>query len=308
SNAGRAVQISNILGHELSPVPLSLAKPSGKMNPSSKADLVPLLTTDLNVEIIHQLPKTSNPTCVLIDGHALIQSLGKPHECKSFGDYADVFYKTVIKHLHGSTTRIDITFDRYLGTNSIKSATRSARTGKLRSIRKLIQGPSVPLPQVWNQFIAMDENKADLARFLSEEMHRRTTSIPDNCEVVIGGGFCDTLNARSNRREISNLAANHEEADTRLIFHALDVYRSNYKRITVICRDTDVLLLLLFHLGSLPVEVWMIAGTYKQIKCFPVHSIASNLDSNIIRNILSFHAFTGCDTTSCFSGFSKKSC
>ena len=95
-------------------------------------------------------------------------TLGKPHECQSFGDCADVFYKAVIKHLHGSTKRVDITFDCHLGIDSIKSATRSVRTGKLRPIHKLIQGPGVPLPQVWNQFMAMDENKADLAHFLSE--------------------------------------------------------------------------------------------------------------------------------------------
>lgn len=308
ASSGRSVQISEVLKHELSPVPLSLANANGKMNPSSKADLLPLLTTDLKVEITQELPKTDNPTCVLIDGHALIQSLGKPHGCQSFGDYADVFYKAVIKHLHGSSTRVDITFDRYLGSDSIKSATRSKRTGRLRPIRKLIQGPGVPLPQVWNQFIAMDENKADLAHFLSEEILQRATSLRDNCEVVVGGGFHDTVNARSNRREVSSLAANHEEADTRLILHALDAYQRNYKRIAVICRDTDVLLLLLFHLGNLSAEVWMIAGTAKQRKCFPVHSIARNLDSNVIRNVLCFHAFTGCDTTSSFSGFSKKSC
>ena len=37
-------------------------------------------------------------TCVLIDGHALIQALGKPDGCQTFGDYAEVFMQTVTYH------------------------------------------------------------------------------------------------------------------------------------------------------------------------------------------------------------------
>ena len=44
--------------------------------------------------------------------------------------------------------------------------------------------------------------------------------------------------------------------------------------------------------------------------CYPVHTIASKLDSDIdvLENILGFHALTGCDTTSFFSGMGKKTC
>ena len=45
-----------------------------------------------------------------------------------------------------------------------------------------------------------------------------------------------------------------------------------------------------------------------QPKCYPVHIIASKLDNDILENILGFHALTGCDTTSSFSGIGKKTC
>jgi len=64
-------------------------------------------------------------------------------------------------------TRIDAVFDRYIGEDSIKAVTPLKRLGKQNPIRKLIEGAHVPLPQVWSTFIALDENKADLARFLS---------------------------------------------------------------------------------------------------------------------------------------------
>ena len=43
---------------------------------------------------------------VLIDGHGLIQALGKPHGCQTFGDYADVFMNNVTSHIRCHTTRV----------------------------------------------------------------------------------------------------------------------------------------------------------------------------------------------------------
>ena len=48
ASSGRSVQTADILKHELSPVPLSPAKPDGQMNRTSKSDLLFLLTTHRN--------------------------------------------------------------------------------------------------------------------------------------------------------------------------------------------------------------------------------------------------------------------
>ena len=69
---------------------------------------------------------------------------------------------------------------------------------------------------------------------------------PDGYELVAGGGFEDPHSATSNKRDITHLEANHEEADTRLILHATD----GCQAIMVICRDTDMILLLLYHLDD----------------------------------------------------------
>lgn len=52
----------------------------------------------------------------------------------------------------------------------------------------------------------------------------------------------------------------------------------------------------------------MLAGTAKNQKCYPVHTIASQLSPDILANMPGFHALTGCDTTSSFTGLSKKTC
>ena len=52
----------------------------------------------------------------------------------------------------------------------------------------------------------------------------------------------------------------------------------------------------------------MMVGTSKKTKLYPVTSIAQKLPRNVHQNILGFHALSLCDTTSAFSGISKKTC
>ncbi len=37
-----------------------------------------------------EVPGANMKTCLLIDGHALVQALEKPHGCQTFGDYTDM--------------------------------------------------------------------------------------------------------------------------------------------------------------------------------------------------------------------------
>ena len=72
--------------------------------------------------------------------------------------------------------------------------------GKKRPIRKVIDGRNVPLPQVWSNFIASDENKADLARFLSETIVTKGTVLPGQYDLVTEGRFSEVIHARSRKR------------------------------------------------------------------------------------------------------------
>ena len=65
---------------------------------------------------------------------------------------------------------------------------------------------------------------------------------------MINGGFKDTLKVWSSdtsRQDIRKLASDQEEADTRIVLHARDVAARGYKQVNILCRDTDVLVLLL---------------------------------------------------------------
>ena len=115
---------------------------------------------------------------------------------------------------------------------------------------------------------------------------------------MINGGFKDTLKVWSSdtsRQDIREPASDHEEADTRMV----------YKRVNILCLDTDVLVLLLAHREQLCQEIWMFVGTSRQRRYIPVHRIPLSEEKR--KSLLAFHAITGCDTTSQFYGEGKAS-
>ena len=78
----------NVLRH-LCPFPQSLAKAGGEINTSEKVDLISIFMAGLHT--LSDVPDADMKTCMLIDGHALIQLTGKLHGCQTFGDQAGVF-------------------------------------------------------------------------------------------------------------------------------------------------------------------------------------------------------------------------
>ena len=276
--------MDDILSHELSETPLSLADSTGHLHPAtSKADLGHLLTADVSTGSISE--PISQAVVTIIDGQALVQSIGKPDGAKTFGDLADVFCHAICCK---QGKRINVVFDRY-NVISIKAETRAKRVGKApkRSIRLVIDGRDVPLPVNWSQFINLPDNNANLAEFLSDSLMDFGQTLTDR-EIVTAGGFNELLETRSSiGRGLEMLKADHEEADNRIVLHALEACEEGYERIIVFCRDTDVL-------------VWMSAGTSKAPKFIKIV-----LPVKMRTNLPAFHAVTGCDAVSQFSGYGK---
>eukprot|EP00795_Rhopilema_esculentum_P002441 gene2440-biopygen11452 len=138
--------------------------------------------------------------------------------------------------------RIDVVFDRYRQL-SIKTSTRLRRKKTSRPVRRVKESGLVPLPKFWSNFLALPENKADLARFLSEELLRQAT---EDKEIVTAGGFINELLAQSSKyyTDTLSLSADHEEADTRLALHAIN---ATCNTVVVAARDADVLIILVSH-------------------------------------------------------------
>ena len=247
--------------------------------------------------------KLEKSSYLFIDGQATVMALGKPDAAITFGDYADQFVGQVLKTVN-SFDRVDVVFDRYQEF-SIKTGTRVKRTKKLRPIRRFIEKKDVPLPKQWPDYMASEENKAELSAFLSECVISDSTL---DKIIVIAGGFDEPTMVKTNSETLDTTAleCTHEEADTRIIVHCI---HSSAETVVVSARDTDVLLLLLAHFNKMKCkQLWMKSGTFAKPQYIPVHKIWENipLEDNVIETILPFHAITGCDSVSYLSGHTKK--
>lgn len=297
--AGRPVDLPSVLKHELLPVPVSLAEMNRRLRTGKKSALADKLTE--GVVCPDAIELNGRSSCLIIDGQALVVALGKPDKAVTFGDFADTYVRTILKAA-SSYERVDVVFDRYR-EETIKGATRSRRTKAARPIRRLVEGRDVPLPKNWTNFLSLADNKADLANFLSEQL---CAQAPDK-EVVVAGGFREELEVRSSKAttELTNLRANHEEADTRLVLHAV---HSQFNTVVVSSRDTDVLALLVSHFPRAQCEhLWMLSGTTKKPRYIPIATVFNNLPRDSAPALLPFHALTGCDTTSYIANHTKKS-
>lgn len=128
----------------------------------------------------------------------------------------------------------------------------------------------------WGKFIVLEDNKASLAHFLSTKMLESYIAHPRR-ELVVSVGFSNILKVWSSdnsREDLEELASNHEEADTRIILHARYATVRSYTQVNVLCRDTDILVLLLAHKENLCQNIWVFSGTSRRICYIPVHKIA----------------------------------
>ena len=127
--AGWKVDLNDILKHDLVPVPLSIAELNGNLRSGSKSVLVDELTKKVTCPVTLEI---AGGATLIIDGLALVQSIGQARKLHTFGDYAKWFGTSVFEAA-SSFSRVDVVFDRYNQT-SVKGAMREKRKIKIHDI------------------------------------------------------------------------------------------------------------------------------------------------------------------------------
>ena len=82
-----------------------------------------------------------------------------------------------------------------------------------------------------------------------------------------------------------------------------------YKTVLLCAVDSDIVVLAAFALSQIITPLtalWIAFGTGKHNHIIPVHEICTSLGPQKCFALPLFHAFTGCDTVSCFSGKGKR--
>jgi len=303
----RDVSLEQVLTHELAPVPPSLFNNDGTMRKTNKADLAKKL--EANCEEVQVLePSDQHDTAYVIDGMALLQALDEA-QFDTFDDLGRTIMQKIQSLLASNqgVTSVTLVFDRYDVPLSIKQLERERRTGGESTPRYVIDGQRT-VPN-YRKFLKNTTNKSALADFLCSYLTvAAQLQLEENQSVTLAGGFNDGLLVKvvdhRGIRELPELFSTHEEADTRLLLHAIHLARA-HSRVIVRCDDTDVLVLLIYYCGKGmfgDTKVYMNAGhctkTTNRQRFIPVNRITDDIGQDTSSCLPASHVISGSDTTS----------
>ncbi|CAI9736401.1 Hypothetical predicted protein [Octopus vulgaris] len=103
------------------------------------------------------------------------------------------------------------------------------------------------------------------------------------------------------RERAPELDCNHDEGATRVVPHVLHMAQ-DYEGIVIRASDTDITVIMLYHLEKAKAAVWMEVGTSGQNtrRYVNLSQIAASIGPLMCKALPGFHIFTGCDYTSSF--------
>ena len=152
----------------------------------------------------------------------------------------------------------------------------------------------------WPEFLRINDNTTELFSFLATS----AATIATDKQVI---STCHTGVLCTQSRDVSGVApCTHEEADKRILLHLEDALKRGYNKVSIRTVDTDVVVLAVTSAQRLNItELWIAFGAGKNFRYLPAHEMTNALGPDRCVALPMFHAFTGCDTVSCFGGRGK---
>ncbi|KAG0727945.1 hypothetical protein GWK47_003897 [Chionoecetes opilio] len=156
--------------------------------------------------------------------------------------------------------------------------------------------------QQWRKLLGSSSNKASLIKFLVEEWKKTTAQgeLEGPKELYV---TCEQLCFKITKEqweEAPELKSSQEEADTRLLLHALHAAESGYKSVIITAEDTDVMVLCLGMCHKIPSHLFQKCGTKNRTRFLDITTLSRTLGGSVCDSLIGMHAFTGCDTVSAF--------
>lgn len=160
---------------------------------------------------------------VIADGMAQLQLLDKPAIITTCAHLAEQFTERVLEK-YSHSDELHLVFERYDIPLSLKSATRVRRQGDQHPVYYRITDST---------HIA----KVTMKRLLSHEKPKM--ELTDRTSVVVAWGN----NCQATYRDVTYLRSSQEEADTKMMLHAVDTASNGATQINFYSPDTNVFIL-----------------------------------------------------------------
>jgi hypothetical protein len=193
---------------------------------------------------------------------------------------------------------VRVIFDNYTKKESLKEQTRERRKGKVKGTKSYIVQDSTGIKDK-KMFLASSSTKDSLTLYLSHQLIRYSNVkvMTATRQEVMTNYECETMTSVSTQ----------EEADTLMIYHAVEV-AGNGMNVHIYSQDTDVLLLALRRTPLLGNHSALIMGTSERRRKVFLQPIYDKLGPEKSAALINWHALTGCDTTGHIQGKGKKGC
>ena len=217
----RKLDTREVLSHELGPFPWSLATCDGMLRKTNKA----ILGKDLEESGCSLVNSELSSACV-IDAMSFVHKLSSNH--KTFEEISkDLFQRMITEGK--SYGRIDFVFDKYQSI-SIKKPERIKRgETNAPAFANILPGHKITQ---WSRFLKSSHNKSSLINFFVQEWKKEEyLSKLEEQQVYIGYEDTCIKLVRTGVTDVEELICQHEEADTRLLFHAAHASQDGYKNI-----------------------------------------------------------------------------
>ena len=157
-----------------------------------------------------------------------------------------------------------------------------------------------PLPVTMESFWASSMNKAKLQLLVRKYILDNPMAAADIVVSALG-----LAEIEPDRGVFSNIGitlpelnVKIEEADVRMIPHALHSVNEGASRVILLSNDMDIVVLGLHYRSLLKghglKELWIRAGAGNSTRHIPLHTLAERMDSEICKVILSLHHLTCC--------------
>ena len=294
------ISLQKLFTYPLAPIPWSLATADGDLVKTDKSQLMHIL--EARVKESPAKPAVDCST-VIIDGNAMIQAMTSLPP--TFEDLANSIFIRLPK-----APAVHFVTDRYL-PDSIKQLERNRRGIAPTSV---VSGPKTKLPRDFKSFLLNGDNKRQLIQLLLREWQSEQYApllqgrklyfvCEENC-------FClqsaDGLQVTSEL--VPELVSSQEEADTRIVLHCqfADCLAGRVTNLIVQSPDTDVFILLLYYSDKIKSNIYFETGTGNKRRVIDIKKVAGEVNSDVIKALPGFHAFTGCDCTSAFMRRGKR--
>lgn len=289
--------------YEFSVVPRALFAVDGTLHHcSTKSNLMAILegvgkkdTEEMETESAVQ------HSVAIIDGMAEVQSLPKTKDIKTCEQLAILFVNR-LENKYCSFSEVHVIFDRYDIPSSLKSATRDGRQGGKPSVAYRISD-NMPIENIsLSQLLAHANTKHELTVYLATKVIKAS----ENYERQTVVAWSDQI--QTTKAPLEHLASPQEEADTKMILHAVDATSRGATQISIFSPDTDVFVLALRRYPQLCTRSLFVTGRGDRFRSIEIGLVYNGLGPERASALPGFHAFTGADNTGAFYGKGKLTC